>query len=59
MNNKVFYEISLNKDEIIEILCALDKQKQIKEHFGLNNEAKKTEKIIEAVQKQKRAADLA
>lgn len=57
MNNKLFYELTLNEDEIIEILYALDKQKQIKEHFGLNNEAKKTEKVIEAVQKQKRAAD--
>lgn len=59
MNNKLFYELTLNEKELIKLLITLDKDIFEAKKFNLNEEIKELTNLRTRIEAQKRAADLA
>lgn len=58
MNNKLFYELTLNEKELIKLLITLDKDIFEAKKFNLNEEIKELTNLRTRIEAQKRAAEL-
>lgn len=57
MNNKLFYELTLNEKEVYKLLNTLDKDIFEAKTFNLNEEIKELTNLRTRIEAQKRAAD--
>lgn len=58
MNNKSFYELTLNEKEVYKLLSTLDRDILVAKTFNLNEEIKELTNLRTRIEAQKRAAEL-